>query len=181
MRILTLSGKRLVRLMKNKGRMVSELEKAANVTVKIVPETKADRSVQIDGTPEGEWVSEQVLRAVDLGFDPKDAFRLLKDDVYLEQVDLEQSMHGKSRAVERQKARIIGTEGKAKRALEDLSEAKLAVSDGPMLGILGGFDEATAAKEAVLQLLEGRPHSGVFAYLEDQKRRREARRLGAHV
>jgi ribosomal RNA assembly protein len=181
MRLVTLPGKRFANFAGKQNKALKDLQDRVGVKISVTTESNRDDSIRIDGEPEGEWLAEQVLKAVDLGFAPKDAFKLLKDDNYLEQVDIEQSMRGNSRGVERQKARIIGTEGKAKRTIEELSEAKLALSDGPMLGIIGGFDEASAAKEAILQLLEGRPHQAVYAYLEGQKRKREARRLGVHV
>jgi ribosomal RNA assembly protein len=181
MRILTIPSKRAVRLLKNKQRALKDIEAKARVKISITNESDIDKGIRVDGSPEGEWSAEQVLKAIDLGFDPKDALTLLNDEVYLEQIDLEQSMRGSASGVERQKARLIGTEGKAKRVLQELSEAKIAISDGPMLGILGGFDEVRAAKEAVLQILEGKPHAMVFSYLEGEARKREARRLGAKI
>lgn len=181
MRLVALPGKRFANFTGKQNKALKDLQDRLQVKITVTVEANRDDVIRIEGEPENEWLAEQVLKAVDLGFAPKDAFRLLKDDSYLEQLDLEQSMRGNERAVERQKARIIGTEGKAKRTLEELSEAKIALSDGPMVGILGGFDEVQAGKEAILQLLEGRPHQGVYVYLENQKRRREARRMGAHV
>ena len=180
MKVVPLPKKRLAQFFRQRSRPLKDLEERAQVKITLNKESKDDYLISIDGEAEGEWVAEQILKAVDLGFDPKDAFRLFKEDIYLEQLDLEQSMRGSARGVERQKARIIGTAGKAKRTLEELSEAKIALGDGPMLGIIGGFDEVRAAKEAILQLLEGRPHQGVFSYLENQKRKREAIRLGVH-
>ncbi len=181
MNTIPLSNKRASMLLRANKKILTEIERACSVKIQINSETTLEKSASITGESQGEWVAGQVLLAIELGFSSKDALLLTNDDFYLEQLDLEQSMRGNQRGVERQKARIIGTEGKAKKTLEDLSESKIAINDGPMLGIIGGFDEVSSAKEAILQLLEGKPHQSVFSYLEEQQRRREARRLGAKV
>lgn len=72
----------------------------------------------------------------------------------------------------RYKARIIGQQGAAKKKLQELSGAFLAV--GPEhIAILGEFEDLRAAKEAVLRLLEGSEHVGVYSYLEREKHRQK--------
>ncbi len=111
-----------------------------------------------------EWIAEQVLRAVALGFEPKHAFKLFNDDYFLEEVDLKQAL-GKEKAIERQKARIIGSEGKVKKTIESLSGAFLAIGGGS-IAILGRYEDLKLAKDAVYQLLEGKQVSTVYDFLE---------------
>lgn len=183
MRIVTLPAKRISRLLRNNARALRELERLSGVEVFIRDEPGAlEGEVEVSGEDsEKEWLAEQALLAIDLGFEPKHAFKVFKENHYLEIVDLGEAMHGKANAVSRQKARIIGTGGSAKEKLEKLSEANLALSDDARVGIVGEFEEVKAAKEAILRLLEGAHHAGVFAYLKKEKDLRESRRMGAHI
>lgn len=177
MRVFVLPAKRLERLQKEGSRPLKDLEKRGGVKIAVKKEGN-DATLEISGESEGEWVSEQVLAAIDLGFAPRIALKLFGENTYLETVDLGEAMHGKANAVARMKARIIGSEGRIKKALEELSEAAISVSDDDRVGLLGGFDEVRAAKEAVLRLLEGKQHGGVIGFLRDEKRKREAKALG---
>ncbi len=111
-----------------------------------------------------EWIAEQVLRAIALGFEPKHAFKLFNDDFFLEEIDLKQAL-GKEKAIERQKARVIGSEGKVKKTIESLSGAFLAVGSDS-IAVLGRYEDLRLAKDAVYQLLEGKQVTTVYAFLE---------------
>lgn len=183
MGIVQLPTKRIARLLRSDGKALHELEKLAGVEIFVKEEPGwQEGEVEVYGEEsEKEWLAEQALKAIELGFEPKNAFKLFRDNYYLEIVDLGQAMHGKANAVSRQKARIIGTEGSAKKKLEEMSEASIALSDDQRVGIIGEFDEVKAAKEAILRLLEGANHAGVFAYLKKEKDLRKSRRLGAQI
>jgi ribosomal RNA assembly protein len=177
MRVFVLPTKRLERLKKDSGRALKDLEKKGGVKI-AVKEEGDYATLEITGESEGEWVAGQVLAAIDLGFQPKQALKLFGENIYLETIDLGEAMHGKENAVTRMKSRIIGSEGRIRKALEELSEAAIAISDDSRVGLLGGFEEVKAAKEAVLRLLEGNQHGGVITYLRNEKRKREAQSLG---
>lgn len=181
MQLLPLPIKRLARLTKQHGKLLAELEERCKVKVRTRKETSEDSSVEIEGDPEGEWLAGQILRAVDLGFEPRIAFKLFSDSVFLEVMDLGVALRRNERAIGRHKARIIGTEGKAKKTLEELTEAFIAISDDERIGIIGEFDSVRAAKEGITRLLEGSPHGSVFSYLREESRRRNARAMGAPV
>ena len=177
MRVFVLPAKRLARLKIGGGKALRELERKGSVKIAVKEEGEY-ATLEIEGGSEGEWVAEQVLRAIDLGFLPRQATKLFGENVFLEVVDLGEAMHGKANAVTRMKARLIGSEGRIRKALEELSEAAIAISDDERVGLLGGFDEVRAAKEAILRLLEGKQHGGVISYLRHEKRKREAGALG---
>jgi len=175
MRIFSLPHNRLARLLKNHAKALKDLESKADVTIK-----QGDDGLEIEGTPEQEWVSELALQAIELGFEPKDAFKLLRDEYYLEVIDLELLLQRNEKAMERLRARIIGSEGKSKKKITELSGAAIAVSD-ERIGILGDFDDVRDAKEAVTRLLEGAQHASVYGWLRERKRVRDAERMGAKL
>ncbi len=159
---------------------MKDIERKASVKVKLSKDG-VDSRAEISGEPAGEWLAEQALFAVGLGFAPKDALKLLGDKHFLEVIDLEQLFGGNERSIGRYKARVIGTEGKVKAKLEELSGAVLALSDGPQIGVLGEFDDVRTAKEAVIRILEGGQHGGVFVWLKGEKRRKEAEAMGLNI
>jgi ribosomal RNA assembly protein len=154
----------LARLLKDERKLVHEVEAQTKTKIK-----ESDDALEIEGEAEDEWVAEQVLKALVMGFPPEKAFKLLKDEWFLEEIDLEAAMRGSKRGTERQKGRIIGTGGKAKKTLEELSGAYLSIS-GDKVALLGRFEDLQGAREAILQLLEGKPHASVYAGLETRNR-----------
>ena len=182
MRIVALPAKRLARLIKNKAKALDELSKKAGVKIRQagVERGRIGGGIEIDGAPEKEWIAELAWQAIEIGFEPKEALRLLQDDYYFEVVDLKLLLQGNEKAMERLKARVIGAEGKSKARLIEYSGASIAVGE-ESIGIIGGFDEVQDAKEAVTRLLEGSQHAPVFSWLRERQRLREARRLGVKI
>ena len=119
-----------------------------------------------------------IVRAIGRGFSPENAMRLFSDDAYFELVDIHE-FTGKSRERQRQvTARLIGTDGKTRRILEEQTGCNLAVY-GHTVGIIGGIDEIVIAKQAVEMICGGAEHASVYRFLETQ--RRKARRAGAEL
>ncbi|MGD6808410.1 MAG: KH domain-containing protein [Candidatus Bathyarchaeia archaeon] len=124
---------------------------------------------------EGQDDPSMLLRAKDLvtaigrGFAPEVAFRLIRneDDVF-DMVDL-RLVFGRSEAdIKRIKGRIIGAEGKTRRLIEELTEANVTVY-GHTIGIIGSYEEADAARNAVQMIVEGCEHKTVYRYLQRKR------------
>ncbi len=165
-------GKRLPALGKDDGRVLHEIEQRAGVKIAVV-ETGAEANLDVEPTQEGEgggaWVAEQVLKAIGLGFEPKQAYLLFNDDYYIEVIDLELFFNRDAKLIERYKARVIGEDGRAKKVLQELSGAWMSVWEN-QIAILGQYDELRECRDAVKKLLEGATHAGVYAFLEKRKR-----------
>lgn len=167
MREFPLSPKQIAVFTKNNRSLLRQVEKRGGVTIQL-----KDGYAEIEGEGGAEWIAEQVVKALSAGFAPNVAFKLFNDDYYLETLSLQDAFRRHDELVDRYKARIIGTEGKAKKTIETLSGAWLAIPGDDVL-LLGTFDDIRMAKEAVLRLLEGLTHSSVFAYLERESKRRK--------
>ncbi|MFH1200255.1 MAG: KH domain-containing protein [Candidatus Micrarchaeota archaeon] len=146
--------------------MLAQVEALGKVKASI-----ADGGVEVDGEGGSEWIVRQVLSALDAGFPLGKAFKLFNDNYFFESIDLELATRNK-KAVGRYKGRIIGEGGRAKKTIEEQSGAFLSVS-GDKVFILGQFDDLALAKEAVMQLLEGKMHSTVFGFLERKNKIRK--------
>ena len=69
----------------------------------------------------------------------------------------------------RLKGRVIGSEGKSRNAIEELTETNISVY-GKTIGIIGLQQNVASAKKAIESLLSGSPHSNVYRFLERNNR-----------
>ena len=111
-----------------------------------------------------------VLRALGRGFSPEHALRLFSDDAYFELLDIH-DYTGKNKARIRQvTARIVGSEGKTRRIIEESTHCDLAIY-GHTVGIIGELEDLGTATRAVDMLLSGAEHASVYSFLENQRRK----------
>lgn len=123
----------------------------------------------------------EVVKAISLGFPPEKAFRLLEEDQILVVVDLKQIVGDSQNHLRRIKGRIIGEGGRARRAIEEMTDTYINVGEHEV-AIIGDYERAMAAKQAIEMLAEGRMHSTVYRHLERIMReikRRERLRMWA--
>src|SRR5688572_1814629 len=113
--------------------------------------------------------AEDIVRAIARGFSPDHAFKLLNEDYYLHVFDIHDFV-GKDRDdVRRVSARVIGSEGKTRRLIEELSGALVTVY-GHTVSIIADLDSMDIAKRACDMILSGSEHSAVYRFLEGQRR-----------
>jgi ribosomal RNA assembly protein len=113
--------------------------------------------------------AKDVASAIGRGFDPETAFRLIRneDEIY-DMIDL-RLIFGRSESdMKRIKGRIIGTDGKTRKLIEELSEADVVVY-GHTVGIIGSFEQADTARNAVQMIIEGCQHHTVYKYLQRKR------------
>jgi ribosomal RNA assembly protein len=115
----------------------------------------------------------EVVQAIARGFSPETARLLLKPDYTLELINLKDYGLDKPNKLMRVKARVIGTGGKARRVIEELTGTQICVY-GKTIGIIGECGHVTNAKRAIELIIKGSMHSTVYKWLED--RRRKAKR-----
>ncbi len=129
-----------------------------NCVVLIEPESP-------DVSPYNVMKAAEVVRAIGYGFSPERAFRLFDEDQILVVIDLKQYVGDKPNHIQRIKARIIGEKGKARRTLEEMTGTYISVYD-TYVAIIGDYEQATVAREAIEMLIQGRQHSTVYRYLD---------------
>jgi len=122
--------------------------------------------------------AKDVVLAIGRGFSPERAFRLLDgDDMILDIIDLREYVGKSESELTRIRGRIIGREGKARRMIEELSGALVSVY-GHTVAIIGDFEQANIAREAVLKLINGAEHSTVYKFLQRKRQEMKMRRFG---
>jgi ribosomal RNA assembly protein len=113
--------------------------------------------------------AKDLVTAIGRGFPPDTAFRLIRneDDIF-DIVDL-RLIFGRSESdIKRIKGRIIGTDGKTRRLIEELTEADVVVY-GHTIGIIGSFEQADSARNAVQMIIDGCQHHTVYKYLQRKR------------
>jgi ribosomal RNA assembly protein len=164
MRLVRIPKDRVGALIGTDGETKGLIERRAGVKIRIDTEGEVD----IDDNPEDPLAALKVMdlvRAIGRGFSPHRAMRLLDDDEYLEVIDLGDFIGKKSDQLSRVRARIIGTNGKTRRIIEDLTGAHMSIY-GRTVSLIGNSIQLPIAKTAVEMLLRGSEHSTVYRYLE---------------
>lgn len=127
--------------------------------------------VSIEGEPYDEYNAKNVITAFGRGFELDKALKLLSDDYFFQQINLKDTFHSKEQIM-RVKARIIGTEGKAKEYMESFSGAEIAVF-GSSVCIIGKIDEVKVAESAIRILITGGKHKTAYMVMEKERRKLE--------
>jgi ribosomal RNA assembly protein len=117
-----------------------------------------------------------VVQAMARGFSEDRAFRLLNEDAYLEVLDIKDFAHSKNR-IAQVRARLIGTRGKTRRIIEELTGVEMSVW-GHTVAIIGGAFEMGIAREALVMLLRGSEHKTVYRFLERKRADLKAYQMG---
>ncbi|MEA3191059.1 MAG: ribosomal assembly protein [Thermoplasmata archaeon] len=119
-----------------------------------------------------------IVKAIGRGFSPEHAMRLFSDDCYFELLDFHDYVGKHKGHIRRVTSRLIGSEGKTRRIIEEQTGCDLAIY-GHTVGIIGDLEDLGNAKQAVDMILRGAEHASVYRFLENQ--RRKARRSNAEL
>ena len=160
------------------GRVKEEIMKRTNTritidsktgTVIIEPASPSTTALQL-------MKARDIVRAIAYGFSPERAFRLLDEDQILIIIDLRQYVGDRPNHLQRVKGRIIGEEGKARRTIEEVTGTYISVYRD-YVAIIGDYESANIAKEAIEMLIQGRQHSTVYRFLEREMYLEKRRRM----
>jgi len=121
--------------------------------------------VNIKGNELNEYLVEKVIQAVDFGFNVDDALLLLNDDFVLEFIEVKE--HTRRKNLKDVRARIIGTGGKARKTIENLTGSEIVIQ-GNTVGVIVDSVHLDAVVQGIESLIQGAKHGNVFAYLEKQ-------------
>ena len=152
------------------GAVKKQIEQATHTQLAIDSEEgdveiRSDSGVHI-------YETREIIRAIGRGFNPNIAMQLLKQDYSLEIVQVTDFAGKNKNAFKRLKGRVIGSEGKAKRELENLTNCVISVY-GKTVALIGPVEDVINARRAIEELLAGSTHARVYRFLE--KKRREKR------
>jgi ribosomal RNA assembly protein len=168
---LKIPRERVAVLIGKSGKTKSDLEKATKTKLDI---DSVEGEIKISGNdPLQLFTCREIVRAIARGFNPESAMKLLKQDMALEIMGVEQ--YAGEKDLGRIRGRVIGEGGKARRIIEELTECNVSVY-GKTVSIIGDFEGMNIARRAIESLLGGSQHATVYKWLERQRRELKRRR-----
>ena len=149
------------KILQNKKRLESELE------VKI---TNQGKNLFVDGKPEKEFTAIQIILAINLGFSIEKSLLLKQENVILQTINIKDIT--KRHDLERVRARIIGTQGRTLRTLNNLTDCEFSVCDNH-IGIIGDTEDIEEGIQAITSLVQGSKQSNVYAHAEKEVKKKK--------
>lgn len=124
-----------------------------------------ENSVIIEGEGLDLFQAKNIVKAIGRGFSPQKAFRLLNEEENLEVIELTDFNDKKLKII---KARLIGTNGKTWKMIENFSGCSVSVY-GKTVSLIGKYEQMDIAREAVKMILRGSKHSKVYGFLHQAR------------
>jgi len=113
-------------------------------------------------------VSKSIVKAIGRGFNPDVALQLSNQEYYLEIIKLQSFARKSKTDLERIKARCIGSKGKTRNIIEEITQTNTCIY-GKTIAIIGLPENVLIAKQAFESLLRGAKHGNVYKMLENSK------------
>ncbi|MEM0201619.1 MAG: hypothetical protein QXR73_00370 [Candidatus Micrarchaeaceae archaeon] len=125
--------------------------------------------IRIEGDGYGEFTAKEVIQAFGRGFNMRIAELLLKDGYYFSSISMRDITSNKSR-IKNMKSRLIGRDGKAKRYMESVSGAVIAVY-GDTVSFIGSSEAIEEANAAARAIMKGSSHRLAYTKMEAAHRK----------
>ena len=171
MRYIRIPMDRIAILIGPQGKTKEDIEKHANIVLEVnsnLGEIKFNDQ-QIDD-PLMIFKIENVIRAIGRGFSPEHAMLLFDDENDLVIFDIHDYVSKKPSHVQRLRSRIIGTNGKTRQILEEVTNSNISIY-GHTVAVIGSIIEIDITKKAIDKLLSGAKHATVYQYVEKQMKK----------
>ncbi|HEV8594943.1 MAG TPA: KH domain-containing protein [Thermoplasmata archaeon] len=142
----------------------------AETGVKIIIDSESGEVTVDESTAKDVFLAVKVrdiVVAIGRGFSEERAWRLLDEDTYFVVLDIKDYARTPAR-IAQVRARLIGTRGKTRRIIEDLTGAEISVF-GHTVSIVANDLQLPIAQEAVEMLLRGSEHATVYRFLERKR------------
>ena len=168
---LKIPKERVAVLIGEKGSTKRKIQKLTNTKIFV---SSKDGDVTIEGEDNYRiFVTGNIIKAIRRGFNPDVALKLLKEDYAFDMISINEFSGKSKKQEERIKSRAIGTDGKARKTLEKMTNTNLCIY-GKTIGIIGSLEDVYLAKRALDKLLQGSPHTKVYKFIEREKEKQES-------
>jgi len=151
----------------NIGKVISNKKKLeSELKIKI---TNKGKNIFISGKPENEFIGLEVMEALDLGFSAERALLLKNPDILLQIINIKNIT--KKHNLEAIRARIIGTNGRTLKTVNNLTNCFISLKDN-QIGIIGDNEYIEEAVQAMTSLVRGSKQGHVYGRLEREKKKK---------
>jgi len=112
---------------------------------------------------------DKVIKSLRAGFKFEEAIKIITNDWEFIEIDIKKAAEKKDNHKIRILGRIIGEDGKALKKLEEITKAKILVSDRYVY-ILGDNISIQTAFETIRRIVRGTPHSSAYDIASNLRR-----------
>ena len=180
---MKIGKERIAVLIGKEGETKRAIEKKLGVAINLDSETGGCEILPKPDDPNymplNVFTAQKIVKAINRGFNPIKALKLLEENYEIEIVNL-LSVVGKSdKRIKRVKGRIIGRNGEMRNAIERFSESFVSVY-GKTVSIISEYNNLLIARKAVNMLINGMPHHVVLKFLEgkyNEKKKEQFRQI----
>ncbi len=165
-------------LVGKEGMVKSEIEKRCSVSLEIDGESGDVRvTYDTDSLKEGDpFKAQEVVTAIARGFSPQRAFALFEENKVLLTIDLRQYSGKSENSLARIKSRLIGSDGKARKLIEQLSGTAISIY-GHTVSIIGDSGKSKVAEDALVKIASGGTHKAAYQMLQKYRSKQKLDRL----
>ncbi|MFX1393331.1 MAG: KH domain-containing protein [Promethearchaeota archaeon] len=162
---------RIAVLIGKNGKTKEEIEKKLGVKIELDSKTGECEIKQVLNDPKYNplniLTAQKVVNAINRGFNPIKAMKLMEDTYDLEVFNLLSILGKSNKRIKRIKGRIIGRNGEMRKAIERYAESFISVY-GKTVSIISDYENLQIARSAVSMLINGMPHHVVLKFLENK-------------
>ena len=134
------------------------LEKTFKVKIEI-----KGRQIFVEGESLDEFEMEAVIDAMNLGFSARTAALIKEEDIVFEKLNIKD--HTRRKNLEIVRGRLIGTHGKTKNTLEQISGCEIKIKDN-IVGVIGEAESVADALVGIGNIIKGSKQTNVYKFLE---------------
>jgi ribosomal RNA assembly protein len=113
------------------------------------------------------FIARRVIDAINYGFHPSKALKIIHPNVHLDVFDLEDKIGTSTKKLTRYKGRLIGEQGKMRQNIEFYANVYMSIFN-KYLALIGMPDKLIIAKKSISMILKGSPHKAVISYLQSE-------------
>ncbi|MFX0042317.1 MAG: KH domain-containing protein [Candidatus Hodarchaeota archaeon] len=165
------------------GETKKEIEKVLAVKINLDSKTGVCEILPLINVPNynpiNVYTAEKIINAINRGFNPVKAMKLVDETYELEVFNLFMLLGKSDKRIKRIKGRIIGRNGEMRKAIERFAESHISVY-GKTVSIIADYENLQIARKAVSMLINGMPHHVVLKFLENkynEKKKEQFRQL----
>ena len=180
---MKIGKKRIAVIIGKSGQTKEEIERTLGVKIDIDSKTgECEIKPALSDSnlnPLNIFIAQKVIDAINRGFNPIKAMKLLESDYELEIFNLVSILGKSDKRIKRIKGRIIGRNGEMRKAIERYAECFISVY-GKTVSIISDYENLQIARKAVSMIINGMPHHSVLKFLENkynEKKKEKFRQL----
>jgi ribosomal RNA assembly protein len=148
-------------LIGKEGSVKKELERKTSTKITV------REDVEIEGETFDVMLAANIVKAIARGFSPENAFLLLDEEYELNVITLSGET---DKTIKRLMGRVIGTEGRTRKKIEDMCGAKISIY-GKTIAIIARGPGLDAATKCVETLIKGKTHGYAYKVMDDVRKK----------